>query len=517
MTGHGCTGADALVSALADNGVSLCFANPGTSELDLVLALDREPRIRAIAVAQEGVASGAADGYARMTGRPAATLLHLAPGYHNAAANFHNAKRAHSPIVSIVGDHPFAHRKFDTPLTANLERIAAEHAVLVETVASPDDAARAGALAVAESMARGGQVAVIMCADAAWGKTNAVPQRRQPTRAQSDDGLVEAAARAIRQAKNPAILIGAAALRGAGLDAAARLSGADYRILGEGFPARQSRGVGRFNPPKILYFTEMSIGQLAGVDLLVLVGAPQPVSFFQYPDRPVRGTPPDCAVLDAGGAPAQAGERLVALAELLGARVKAAPTEEPARGSAPDGALTPAALGQILALRLPEGAIVSDDGVTASHFAFAATAGAAPHEWLSLTGGALGQGGPVAIGAAFAAPDRKVVCLTGDGACLYTPQCLWTMAREKLDIAVIVAVNRSYEILKIELGRMGAVNPGAASRSLLSLADPDISYTALAHSFGVEAVSVDTNAGFDAALRAAFSARGPMLIEAILS
>jgi acetolactate synthase-1/2/3 large subunit len=516
MTDQDRNGADALVSALADNGVSVCFANPGTSELDIVLALDREPRIRAIAVAQEGVASGAADGYARMTGRPAATLLHLAPGYHNAAANFHNAKRAHSPIVSIIGDHAFAHRKFDTPLTAHLERIAAEQAVLVETVTSPDDAARAGALAVSESIARGGQVAIVMCADAAWGKTNTLPERRRPTRGQTDDGLVEAAARAIRQAKNPAILIGATALHGAGLDAAARLASAGYRIIGEGFPARQSRGAGRFNPPKILYFTEMSIAQLAGVDLLVLVGAPPPVSFFQYPNRPVRGAPADCTVIDAGGAAAQAGERLVALAELLGARAKAAPTGEPARASAPEGALTPAALGQILALRMPEGAIVSDDGVTASHFAFAATAQAAPHDWLSLTGGALGQGGPVAIGAALAAPDRKVVCLVGDGAFLYTPQSLWTMAREKLDIAVIVAVNRSYEILKIELGRMGAVNPGAASRSLLSLADPDISYTALAHSFGVEAVSVDTSAGFDAALRAAFSTRGPMLVEAIL-
>lgn len=511
-------GADALISALADHGVELCFANPGTSELDLVLAIDREPRMRPVSVTHEGVASGAADGYARMTGRPASTLLHLAPGYLNAAANYHNARRAFSPIVSIIGDHAFSHRKFDTPLTADLERIVGAHAVHIRTISSPDDAAEAGAEAVQEAVARGGQSALIMCADAAWGATSATASaNRKVTRVHTDDAMIEPAARAIREARRPAALIGGSALGERGLMAAARLAAAGVRILSVGFPARQTRGAGRFAPEKIMYFSEMAIEQLAGVDLLVLVGAPEPVNFFAYPDRPTRGAPGDCLILDLAAPHAKAAESLESLADALGAgkpaSARAAPPAEPPR----DGPLTMLTLAQMLAKHLPEGAIVSDDGVTASHYAFAATAGAPPHDWMCLTGGALGQGGPVAVGAALAQPGRKVVCLTGDGAFLYSPQCLWTMARERLDIVVIVAVNRSYEILKIELARMKAVNPGRASRGLLSLEEPAIDHASLARGFGVEAIKAETVTALADALRAAFGARGPFLIEAVVS
>lgn len=512
------TGADAFVGALADHGVDLCFANPGTSELDLVLALDREPRIRPVAVAFEGVASGAADGFARMTGRPAATLLHLAPGYLNAAANFHNARRAFSPIVSIIGDHALSHRRFDTPLNADIEAIVRPQSVWTRTVSKAEDAADAGAEAVREAVSRGGQASVIYCADAAWTRIPAASgTSRESTAPFVPTPAVDAAAAAIKRSKKPALLIGAAALSATGLQAAARLSAYGVRVLSEGFPARQARGRGRFAPEKLMYFAEMSITQLAGADLMVLAGARPPVSFFAYPERPVRGTPSGCAVVDLDAPAAEAGAVLNRLADAVGA---------PAQGDFEggqldldlrDGPLTAPVLARALAARMPEGAIVSDDGVTASYHAFAAATHAAPHDWLCLTGGALGQGAPVAIGAAMAAPDRKVICLVGDGAFLYTPQSLWTIARENLDVVVIVAVNRSYEILKIELARMGAVNAGRASRALLSLDAPPIDHRQLAMSFGVEAARADTVKVFDRLLAGAMGRRGPLLIEALLS
>jgi acetolactate synthase-1/2/3 large subunit len=512
------TGADAFIGSLADHGVEVCFANPGTSELDLVLALDREPRIRPVAVTFEGVASGAADGYARITGRPAATLLHLAPGYLNAAANFHNARRAFSPIVSIIGDHALAHRRFDTPLTADLEAIVRPQSVWTRTVSKAEDAAAAGAEAVREAIARRGQASVIYCADAAWTSVPAERRKHAPATASfSVSPAIDAAAAAIRRSQKPALLIGGDALSEAGLRAAARLSAYGIRVLSEGFPARQARGQGRFTPEKIAYFAEMSIAQLADADLLVLAGARAPVSFFAYPGRPVRGAPAGGALIDLDAQAGLAADCLAQLADRLGAPPRGSIDSAPLDAALIDGPLTAPMLARALAGRIPEGAIVSDDGVTASHFAFAASANAAPHDWMCLTGGALGQGAPVAIGAAIAAPDRKVVCLTGDGAFLYTPQSLWTIARENLDIVIIVAVNRSYEILKIELARMGEVNAGRASRTLLSLDDPAIDYRRLAQSFGVEARRADTVIAFDRLLAEAMTHRGPLLIEALIS
>lgn len=508
-----------LVGALADHGIEVCFANPGTSELDLVLALDREPRIRSILALFEGVASGAADGYARIAGKPAATLLHLAPGYLNAAANFHNAKRAGSPIVSIIGDHPLEHRRFDTPLTADLEAIVRPQSVFVRTVTRAEDAADAGAEAVREALHRAGQSALIVCADAAWTEVEA--DGRRPIKASAPHACppaIDAAAAAIKRARQPAVLLGGAALGDSGLRAAARLSSLGIRILSEGFPARQARGRTRLAPEKIAYFSEISMAQLGEADLLVTIGAPAPVSNFAYPNKPVRGAPAACAVLDIDAPRSQADAAVAALADALKAPAQGVSVERkgPSIARPPDGPLTAPALAQLLAARMPEGAIVSDDGVTASYYAFAATADAPPHDWLSLTGGALGQGGPLAVGAAIAAPDRKVICLTGDGAALFTPQSLWTMARENLDIVVIVVVNRAYEILNVELGRMGATNSGPASRGLLSLRDPAPDFASIAKGFGVEAVSVDTIGAFDNALRAAVPARGPMLIEALI-
>ena len=516
MTSEKKTGAEMLLNALADAGVRYCFANPGTSELDLVLGLDHETRIKPVLTLFEGVASGAADGVYRMTGAPAATLLHLGPGYLNAAANLHNAARAHSPLINIVGDHAVSHRAFDTPLSSDLDAITAPHSVFARRVDEADFAAADAALAVKRAYSREGPATLLVSADAAWGAVKS-PRSHDIGAFEPDApaARVDAAAAALRRAEKPAILVGATGLSETGLKACARLATAGMRILAEPFPARHARGAGRFMPEKLAYFTEMAVEQLAGTDVMVLAGVGEPAGMFAYPNRPARPLPAECATVSLGGAFRETEANLTALADAIGAQ-QADPgkSQQDAPGK-PTGALTPETLAASLCRHLPEHAAVSDDGVTASHFASAATAGAKPHDWMTLTGGALGQGMPLAIGASIAAPDRKTVCLTGDGAMLYTNQALWTIAREGLDVVIVVAVNRTYEILRFELSRMEGANPGAAARDLLGIGGPDISYVKLAEALGVEAVSCTTAEGFDDAFAQRVSSRGPSLIEAV--
>lgn len=512
----GGTGGDALVGSLADSGVTHVFANPGTSELDLVVALDREPRIQSVPVVFENVASGAADGFARMAARPAATLLHLGPGYLNAAANLHNARRARSPIVNIVGDHAVSHRALDAPLTSDIKAIVAPHSAWVRDVTTAAEMGAAAAEAVRVSVAQRGQSTLIVAADAAWSRGGErAPVAPAPPPLAPEQRVIQAAIEALRSARNPAILVGGTVLNETGLAACARLAGAGFRILSETFPARHARGQGRFTPERLAYFAEMGVAQLAGVDLLLLVGAKDPVGFFAYADKPARHLPEGCVARSLASPGEDEGLAIQALADAVGA-APAAATAEIIRPNTPTGAITPAALAAAVARNLPANAIVSDDGVTASGPVSMMTAQGPAHDWLCLTGGALGQGLPLAIGAALAAPNRTVICLTGDGAMLYTMQALWTIARLGLNIITVVAVNRSYEILKIELARMGVNETGAASRDLLDLSNPSISYTQLAQGFGIEGRRCETAESLDHALHGAFGARTPILIEAIL-
>lgn len=508
-------GAAALLHTLADCGVRACFANPGTSEMHLVSALDQEPRIRPVLCLFEGVATGAADGFARIAGTPAATLLHLGPGLLNGGANLHNARRAFSPSIQVIGDHATTHARQDAPLASDIAAVARTQCQWVGEARTAADCGPMAAQAFAAAMAApGGAAALIVPADAAWGSGATIaPPPLLPRRELPESRAVEAAAAALRAARKPALLIGANALGEAGLAAAARISAVGVRVLCDVFPARLARGAGRFAPGRMQYFAEMAQADLAGLDLLALVGARAPVSFFAYPNKSNTPLPPETALLSLGGPEIDAAGALLALAEALGAPAQG-PLTEPALPPAPTGALSLSDVGASLARHLPEGAIVSDDGVTGSLPVFALTAGAAPHDWLCLTGGAIGQGLPVAIGAAIAAPQRKVVCLTGDGAGLYTPQALWSMAREGLDITVIVFANRSYRILNVELMRTGAGNPGPSAAKLLNLDNPAVDWVKLAQAQGVPAKRCDTAEAFDADLAAFLAEPGPKLLEA---
>ena len=511
-------GADALIATLVANEVTACFANPGTSEMQFVAALDGVPAMRPVLCQFEGVATGAADGYGRIAGKPACTLLHLGPGYGNGVANLHNARRAYTPIVNVIGDHATYHRQYDAPLNSDIATLVKPNSIWAKSADSPDTVASLAAEAVAASYGPpGGPVSLILPADSAWLPASGEPVIAQvPVRAAPSGEAVEAAARAIKVAKNPVILLGGQACSAGAIREAGRLSAVGVTIYTDTFVARQPRGAGGFAPKKMQYFGEMAMAELEGVDLMVFTGTTMPVAFFAYPDRPSVLVPEGCATLTLADRAEDAVAGLAALADALGAP-KQGPTQPLKLPDAvPTGALNAHLVGTSIARHMPEGAIICDDAVTSGAGVAAATLTARPHDHLALTGGAIGIGLPLAIGAAVAAPDRKVLSLNGDGAAMYTVQALWTMARESLDITVVIFANHSYRILNIEMTRTGAGQAGPSARKLLDLADPKVDWVSLARGMGLPAVRCTTADAFDRAFEGAMGQRGPMFIEAAI-
>jgi acetolactate synthase-1/2/3 large subunit len=516
MAAGAMTGAESVLRTLSAGGVQVCFANPGTSEMHLVAALDRVPAVRPVLALFEGVASGAADGYARMAGIPAATLLHLGPGLGNAFANLHNAYKARTPMVNVVGDHAVAHAPLNAPLASDIASIARPVSHWYASTRDARSAATDAAAALAAARGTGGGVAtLVLPADAGW-EASAGPAAPLPVLppAPVPEAAVEAAARALRGGGRTALLIGGAATRGPALRAAARIAAATgARLLHDTFPSRLERGAGIPRTQLLPYITELAAGALAGLEHLVICGTQPPVAFFAYPGLPGRLADPGTAIEVLAGPREDVAGALEALADTLGAD-----------GPNPVGDTTPSpipycppeveAIGAAIAALLPEGAIVVDESVTASAPIFAATTGAAPHDWLTLTGGAIGQGLPAATGAAVACPDRPVLNIEGDGSAMYTIQALWTQAREGLDVTTVILANRSYAILEFELSRVGAAGRGPAADALFGLGSPELDFVGIAAGMGVPGVRVDDAQAFAAALRVAFAEPGPRLIEA---
>ncbi|HEY8616746.1 acetolactate synthase large subunit [Phenylobacterium sp.] len=511
-------GADALISTLVANDVTACFANPGTSEMQFVAALDGKPEMRPVLCLFEGVATGAADGYGRMAGKPACTLLHLGPGYGNGVANLHNARRAFTPIVNVVGDHATYHRQYDAPLNSDIATLVKPNSIWVRSADTPHSVAGLAAEAVAASYGPpGGPVSLVLPADSAWLPTEGEPVIAQkPTRPAPAGQAVDAAAQAIKAAKKPVVLLGGEACRGEALRAAARLEAAGVTVYSDTFVARQARGAGVFLPKKMPYFGEMALAELEGVDLMVFVGTTTPVAFFAYPDRPSVLVPEGCETLTLAERSEDPVAGLAALADALGA-----PAEGPVQplaipDAAPSGRLNPYHVGASIARHMPEGAVICDDAVTSGTGVAAGVATARAHETLALTGGAIGIGLPLAVGAAVACPDRKILSLNGDGAAMYTVQALWTMVRENLDITVVVFANHTYRILNVEMTRTGAGQAGPSASKLLDLGDPKIDWVSVARGFGLPAVRCETGEDFDKAFAAAMAQRGPTFIEAAI-
>jgi acetolactate synthase I/II/III large subunit len=508
-------GAQALLRTLAGCGVSVCFANPGTSEMYVVAALDAVPEVRGVLCLFEGVATGAADGYGRMAGRPAAALLHLGPGLANGLANLHNARRAGTPLVAVVGDHAAHHKRFDAPLESDIDALAGAVSGWVRHPARPADVGADAADAVAAAMTPPGQVATLVIpADVSW-SDGAEPAPPPAVRAAAPvpPEAVSAAAAALRSGEPCVILLGGAGLRRPGLEAASRLAVAGHaRLLGETFPARLERGAGIPAVDRLAYLAEFAAGQLAGARHLILAGARPPVSFFAYPGQPGSLVPAGCQVHLLAAAGDDVAGALAAVADLVAPDAKPLP-QQPERPAPPDGELTAESAAAVIGALLPEGAIVCDEANTSGLWLPAATAGAPPHDWLTLTGGAIGLGLPMATGAAAACPGRSVLALEADGSAMYTISALWTHARERLDITTVIFSNRRYAILGMELDRATAA-AGDAARGLLDLARPRIDFTALAAGMGVPASRAATTGEFAAQLRAALAEPGPHLIEA---
>jgi acetolactate synthase-1/2/3 large subunit len=512
-------GAESLVRTLVGGGVDVCFANPGTSEMHFVAALDRVDGMRCVLGLFEGVVTGAADGYYRMADRPAATLLHLGPGLSNGLANIHNANKAMSGMVNIVGDHATYHRQYDAPLTSDIEGLARPNSHWVKTSPDAKSIAADGALAIAAAREPPGRIAtLILPADTAWNEGSGpanVPPPANPAPPSAD--AVEAAARVLRSGEPTLILLTGRALREDGLALAGKIAAkTGARLIAQGSNARTQRGRGRVSVERIPYVVDQALRVLAGLKHIILVGAKLPVAFFAYPDKPSRLYPEDCR----GHVLARPDEDLVAALDMLCDAVDAGKTPVPAvndeRPRPASGAITSEALGASIGALLPEHAIVADEAVTTGRGFFAPTKAAQPHDWLSNMGGSIGLGPPLATGAAVACPDRKVVGLQADGSAMYTVQALWTQAREGLDVTTVLFSNRVYQILKGELANVGAGNPGRKALDMLDLGHPDIDWVGLAKSLGVPGARVTDMEGFNRRFAEGLATPGPYLVEVVL-
>jgi acetolactate synthase-1/2/3 large subunit len=523
-------GAESLIRTVAAAGVDVCFANPGTTEMHLVQALDDTRAVRPVLALFEGVCSAAADGYARMAGRPAMTLLHLGPGMANGIANLHNANRGRTPLLSVVGDHATAHRDRGAPLESDIEGLARPVSKWVRTSASAAAVARDGAEAVAAALsAPSGVATLIVPADCAWSEAAdgpAGPIAATPPAA-VDDATVDAAATLLRApADRPVtLLLGADALGERSLRAAGRVAEATgCRLQAETFPARVERGGGLPVAPRLPYFPEEATAALARGSSVLLAGAREPIAFFGYPDLPSELAPPGMPVQTLAAPGEDAAGALERLADAVGAGADGGGASgtgaaSPLAGAAPpdpDDPLTPISVSQVIAAGQPEGAIVVDEGLTLSAFYVELSAGAPRHTYLALTGGAIGFGMPCAAGAAVACSDRPVIALQADGSGMYVAQALWTHAREGLDVTTLVCANGTYRILLEELSRAGVDDPAPGAKSLTSLTGPALDWVALATGMGVPARRATTAGELTDALANALAEPGPHLVEMVI-
>jgi acetolactate synthase I/II/III large subunit len=513
------TGAQSLLQTLVNGGVEVCFTNPGTSEMHFIAAVDRVPGMRAVLGLFEGVCTGAADGYARMAGKPAATLLHLGPGLGNGFANLHNARRANSPMINIVGDHTTYHVRHDPPLATDIEAIVRGFSGWVRRSRAATDVPADAADALTAAMSPPGQVAtLILPADCSWNESREpMPGPPRPRPAPVESATIRWIAEVLRGKQPVTVLLSGSLLMEEGLRLAGRIARATgARIMGNRVNARSQRGAGRVVIERLPYPVDPALEMLRGTAHLVLAGSPVPVPFFAWPGKP-NWLVPDACRLHVLARPEDDGlGALRVLAEELGATHGVTAVDPGIRPPLPAGELTAEKVWRALAALMPEDAIISDEGVSSSRAADTWTMGAPPHDWLNVTGGSIGQGLPVATGAALACPARKVFAMESDGAGMYTLQSLWTQARERLDVVTVIFANRAYQILQGELRQMGIADAGPKAKALLELDNPALDWVKLAEGMGVPGSRARTSEEFADQLQDAIRTRGPRLIEVVL-
>ncbi len=513
MTKIKMNGAESLVHTLVDHGMKVCFANPGTSEMHFVAALDRIPGLRCIPGMQENVVTGMADGYARVSRQPAVTLLHCGPGLANGLANLHNAKRARVPMLNIVGDQATYHKPFDPPLAQDTQALAKTVSQWVKTSRKSSAVGRDAAHAIQAARIFPGQIAtLILPSDASWkegGKIAAplpVPKQRKVSTA-----AIRKAAKVLREKRNVLLLLGDDAVLAAAQQHANSIQvKTNCRVLAESFNGYQQRGRGCLPLLRVPYPAQLAIEALKDIEHIITVCARAPLGFFAYPDVPSHHAPTKARVMALCDVDQNAEEALLALADELSAKPQAAPSFP--MHDIPKGLPSSAGLGQMLGAIMPEGAIVADEAITLSGDMFANSFGAAPHDWMMVSGGAIGYGMPCATGAAVAGRGRRVINMQADGSAMYTIQALWTQAREKLPVTTVILSNRKYQILIAEYGNVGA-NPGPTAMNMLDLGNPDLDFVKMANGMGVEAAKCSTLEDCAALMLQSFKQSGPFLIE----
>ncbi len=515
-------GAQTTIRTLHNCGVEVCFMNPGTSEMHFVAALDDVPEVRGVLALFEGVVTGAADGYSRIAGKPAATLLHLGSGLGNGVANLHNARRGFSPVVNIVGDHATYHGQYDPPLASNIEAIASAVSGWVRVASDTSKLGSDVLDTVLAAYGPPGQVAtLVLPADTSWNDSGTPAEGFVgPNLNWHDDGAIEEAVRLLSGDQSSAILLGSSALTEANLALASKISkSSNAKMLCETFPARLERGGSIPGVERLGYLAEFMELQLAGISNLILIGAKAPVSFFAYPGKKSYLVPEGCKVLEVvpqGFEVCQVLEALSAQLKYDSTRSSDISTPEAISPNSVTGELTAELFARAIGAVLPEGAIISDESNTSGLFLASATVASPPHSLLTLTGGAIGQGLPVGLGAAVAAPDRPVFCLEADGSAMYTFQALWTQVREGLDVTNVILNNSSYAVLNMELNRVGVQAPGPNAKRMLDISNPDIDFVSLGNSLGVPSIRVDRGEDLVRELQKAISEPGPHLIEAVI-
>jgi acetolactate synthase I/II/III large subunit len=510
------TGAESLVRGLIAGGVDICFTNPGTSEIHVVAALDQTPGVRCVLGLFEGVVTAAADGYARMTEKPAATLLHLGPGFGNGLANLHNASRAHVPMVNLIGQHPSYHLPHDAPLTSDIEAIARPYSKWLRTSSSASEVGPDVAEAILAARSLSGQIAtLIVPADVAWSEGGRVAGLEGlPERALASHSNIERGALMLRSELRTAILLSGRALYGDGLASAGRIAEATGAKLFAPYPVtRLQRGAGLPAVERMHYILEQAQEQMKDFRQLILVGAHAPVAYFAYPGKNSVMTAADCEIHRLASAEEDVVAALQAVEHALSIKGMRPLVEKVECPRIPSGEITLTGLAGVVGALLPENAIVVDESMTSGRGLMGATKAAPPHDWLGNTGGSIGIALPLAVGAAVACPERKVICLSADGSGMYTLQALWTMAREGLKITPVIFANRSYAVLKREFSYLGVGEPGPRAMDLFDIGRPDLDWVHLAQGMGVPASRVNSLEEFAKALREGLESGGPSLIE----
>lgn len=513
-------GAESLVQTLVDSGVQICFTNPGTSEMHFVAALDEVDGMRCVLCLFEGVVSGAADGYARMARKPASTLLHLGPGLGNALANIHNAKKGNQPMVNIVGDHATYHLQYEAPLTSDIEGIAGPVSHWVHTSPSSDQIAEDAARAV-EAAGTHRVATLVLPADVSWGDNpkgasraqHPAPPRRVP------DIEINRVAELLQSGRKGMVMVGGVEVTAEHTELLSKLRAATgVRVGTDTFPPRIARGAGRAKIERLPYLAELAIDHLKELEFIVLVGCKPPVSFFAYPGVPSVITPEGCEEITLAVPGDDTGACLEDLLHAVGGEAAEPEVHELNLPELASGDLDVNAVGAAFAHYLPDEAIVVDEGITSGVYCTAYSETSRPHDWLNQTGGSIGFGLPNAVGAALACPDRKVICLEGDGSAMYTISALWTMVRENLDITVVMFNNRKYSILELEFSRTGARGgvPGPKAASMLDVGSPDMDFVSMAQGMGMKAFRATTAEEFNDQFAGAMAQKGPVLIDAVV-